>query len=200
MEHWYQLDRPLILASTSPRRSEILSMLGLAFSTRQPALLNEESFVNPARIEDSLKMLADKKAATVSAAYPEALVLGADTVVWVNGMALGKPRDRAHAQWMIRQLSGAAHVVYTAIGVRCESGTYFRQAIGKTVVHFRSVDNVEIDRYLDFNDYSDKAGAYAIQGRAMAFIDKIDGCYYNVMGLPVSNTLALISDFVCRKE
>jgi septum formation protein len=193
---WQKPGRPVILASQSPRRREILVQMGIEFEAVTPAPIDESSFIDPANLEPSLRGLAAEKARSIAAQHPDALVLGADTVVIDNCKVLGKPSDRTEAKNMLRSLSGKPHRVITAVALLCTSAAFHRTALASTDVFFRSISDEEIDTYLDCGEYRDKAGAYAIQGRAMIFIDTINGCFYNVVGLPVAQTYKLFCDFI----
>ncbi len=191
--------RTFILASCSPRRRQILSQMGLIFEVEDPGLADENSFINAEDLDNSLQLLAAAKADSIARIRPDALVLGADTVVVKDGSILGKARDKENATEMLSMLSGTSHTVITAVALRCYEMEFFLTAAAKTKVYFRQLTAREIENYLSFNEYKDKAGAYAIQGKAMIFVDKIEGCYYNVVGLPVTATLNLLKQFV-RKE
>jgi septum formation protein len=197
---WRNPDRPVILASQSPRRRDILSLMGFAFEVMTPSVENENIFFAGGAIGESLEALADAKAQSVSAQRPGALVLGADTIVCVDGIVLGKPAGRAEAGEMLRRLSGRTHSVYTAVALVCGECGFAAQATEETRVVFSELSARDIDDYLGLEEYRDKAGAYAIQGRAMVFIDKIDGCYYNVVGLPVQKTIGLFTAYTTRKD
>jgi len=192
--------RPIILASRSPRRSLILSMMGVGFEVAESGVADEESYIDRLDLDRSLCRLACAKAETAARQNPSALVLGADTVVVTgSGEVLGKAADKDDAARMLRMLSGVRHTVITAVALRCTEVGFDVSAAARTDVFFRKLEEEEIQYYLSFPEYKDKAGAYAVQGGAMTFIDRIEGCYYNVMGLPVAATLGLFKQFV-RKE
>lgn len=168
----------LILASASPRRRELLTMLGLDFKVC-PAPSEEE--LDPSLpIETAVAEVAAAKARSVISEYP---VLAADTTVCVCGHVLGKPRSREEAAEMLRMLSGKEHEVYT--GVALKSGGRMLSACQKTSVFFRELTDAEINAYIKTGEPLDKAGAYGAQGLGALFIEKIDGDFFNVMGLPV---------------
>ncbi len=196
---WRNPDRRIILASQSPRRREILSALGFEFDVVRPSVENEADFFSGRQLDKELAALAVAKAQSVSVSRPDALVLGADTVVSIDGVALGKPTTKSDAATMLRRLSGRRHTVLTSVALVCGECGFAAGAIETTAVQFRSLAQWEIDEYLSRGEYCDKAGAYAIQGRAMAFIDRIDGCYYNVVGLPVRKTIDLFASYADRK-
>lgn len=175
--------QPLVLASASPRRAEILRAVGWPFET-SAADIDETMEANEAA-EAYVRRLARAKAATIASARLFGLVLGADTIVVVDDEVLGKPRDEADAQRMLRRLSGRTHEVLTGVAlIRAETG----QAIvgcERTSVRFAAMSEEEIEWHVSTGDVLDKAGAYAIQGRAALFIEAIEGDYWNVVGLPV---------------
>jgi len=192
--------RPIILASCSPRRSQILSMMGVGFDAAESGVADERAFIDPSDLGSSLCRLACAKAETAALRNPGALVLGADTVVVTGGgEVLGKADGKDDAARMLRTLSGVRHTVITAVALKCAETGFEESAAARTDVFFRKLEEEEIQYYLSFPEYIDKAGAYAVQGGAMTFIERIDGCYYNVMGLPVAATLNLFKLFV-RKE
>jgi septum formation protein len=171
----------LILASQSPRRRELLACAGIPFVVR-PAGVNEER-IGEEDPGEHVRRLAQAKAQSVACAVDE-IVLGADTVVVIDGDVLGKPADPEHAAWMLRQLSGRVHEVVTGICLRTSN----RLIIDKetTRVRFVRLPEEEIAAYVASGEPMDKAGAYAIQGLASRFVDRIEGCYCNVVGLPVA--------------
>jgi septum formation protein len=174
---------PLILASSSPRRSEILTAVGWPFETH-PAGVDETRLAGEGP-EAFVTRLAREKAEAVARTRLFGLVLGADTTVLVDGEILEKPRDADDARRMLRSLSGRWHEVLTGVAlVRAETG---RVSVGleRTRVRFAETSDEEIDWHVLTGDVLDKAGAYAIQGRAALFIEAIDGDYWNVVGLPV---------------
>jgi septum formation protein len=191
-ELWNSIDRECILASQSPRRKEILSTLGLAFRIQLPVVPVEE-YLDTKNLLSSIGELARLKALPVAQACPSALVIGGDTIVVNSGCVLGKPKDRAEAFFMLKNLSGKCHEVISAVSLLCEAEQFCETAVRATKVSFREFQDSEIEAYLDTGEYSDKAGAYAIQGKGMAFVDNISGCFYTVVGLPVA---ALIEIFM----
>jgi septum formation protein len=167
--------------------------MGLTFTAISPAVINEDSFIDSADLHGSLKRLACAKARTVADTRPDALIIGADTLVVKDHHILGKPRDRGDARGMLEILSGSSHQVLTGVALVCGADFFSASAVACTDVFFRTITGAEIEAYLLHDEFRDKAGAYAIQGRAMIFIDRIAGCYYNVVGLPVSETITLLS-------
>lgn len=174
----------LVLASHSPRRQDLLRQAGLSFIVVIPADVEEDVWPG----EDPfahVQRLARAKAEAVSAA-PTDVVLGADTVVVVDGQILGKPRDHAGAALMLRLLSGREHQVVTGICLR--RGLHVICDAETTTVRFVPLSEEEICAYVASGEPMDKAGAYGIQGLASKFIDRIEGCYFNVVGLPLAMT------------
>jgi septum formation protein len=174
-------------------------MMGIAFETAKSGVDDEGAYIEAGDLDASLCRLAAAKARDAAARRPEALVLGADTIVVADGRILGKAKDKDDARGMLRFLSGRRHTVVTAVALLCGEAGFGESAAVRTEVFFRALEDEEIEHYLSFPEYEDKAGAYAVQGGAMTFIDRIEGCYYNVMGLPVTATLGLFKKFV-RKE
>ena len=174
---------PLVLASSSPRRSEILTAVGWPFETH-PAGVDETRLAGEGP-EDFVTRLAREKAEAVARTRLFGLVLGADTTVLVDGEILEKPRDAEEARQMLRALSGRWHEVLTGVAlVRAETG-HVSAGLERTRVRFAETSDEEIAWHVLTGDVLDKAGAYAIQGRAALFIEAIEGDYWNVVGLPV---------------
>ena len=174
----------LILASASPRRRELMEMLCPGKLEIVPAV--GEECADPALPPDALvKALSRQKAAEVAArcAGADDVVIGADTVVALDGKILGKPRDAADARAMLRALSGRSHEVYT--GVTVLRGDACLVHAERTGVRFRALTDGEIDRYFATGEPMDKAGAYGAQGYASLFVEHLDGDFFNVMGLPL---------------
>jgi septum formation protein len=175
----------LILASASPRRAEILRSAGLPFSILSSAV--DETPVPTESPQDLVRRLALTKAELVAArALGPAIVIAADTVVVLEGAILGKPRTSEDARQMLEKLSGRTHSVMTGVTLIRLPDVERREFIETTQVHFASISNEEIVKYLSSGEPFDKAGAYAIQGLGGRFIPRIDGCYFNVVGLPLS--------------
>ena len=170
-----------MLASQSPRRSEILRQAGIPFTRRVAAV--DETPLEGEKPEDYVVRLAERKALAVPAG-PGETVLGADTTVVVDGEMLGKPADAADARRMLARLSGRQHEVIT--GICLKRGVEVVRDCATTKVWFALMSAREIEEYVSSGEPMDKAGAYAIQGLASKFIEKIDGCYFNVVGLPVA--------------
>ena len=174
-------ERPLVLASRSPRRAEILRAQGLAF-TVQPAGI-DETVLDDETPGAHVRRLALEKARAVAADHPGAMVLGSDTVVVIDGEILGKPEDEAEARAMLRRLAGREHAVYSAAALVTADAHAVDHDV--TRVRFRELDHHEIAAYVASGEPMDKAGAYGIQQRGALLVAGIDGCYFNVMGLPL---------------
>ena len=178
----------LILASSSPRRAEILANAGLPFTVVSSAV--DESPSPGEKPAALVQRLANAKADLVTArAVGPAIVLADDTVVVLDDKILGKPSSTEDARHMLQQLSGRTHSVLTGVAlVRLPDGER-RQFIESTLVHFRPITDEELAAYLATGEPYDKAGSYAIQGLAGRYIPRIEGCYFNVVGLPLSRVL-----------
>jgi nucleoside triphosphate pyrophosphatase len=178
----------LILASTSPRRAQILREAGLSFSIISSAV--DETPMPGEPPSELVQRLADAKAELVAArAVGPAIVIAADTVVILEGQILGKPRSTDDARNMLEKLSGRTHSVVTGVSLVRLPDSERRRFIETTLVHFDRLSPSEITRYLATEEPHDKAGAYAIQGRAGRYIPRIEGCYFNVVGLPLAHLL-----------
>ncbi len=173
-----------MLASQSPRRAELLRQAGIPFVVRAAGV--DETPLPGERAADYVRRLAEAKALAVAAASNET-VLGADTTVVIGDRMLGKPEDAADAARMLAALSGRSHEVLTGICLRREtaSGPRLIRDFAVTRVWFSAMTPREIEDYATSGEPLDKAGAYAIQGLASKFIEKIEGCYFNVVGLPI---------------
>ncbi len=183
----------LILASASPRRAEILRDAGISFSILSSAV-DETPYPNESP-SDLVQRLANAKADLVAArAVGPAVVIAADTVVVLDGHILGKPRNNDEALQMLQQLSGRTHSVVTGVAMVRLPDAERRQFVETTLVHFAQLSREEISRYLATNEPHDKAGAYGIQGRAGRYIPRIEGCYFNVVGLPLSRLLSSLAE------
>jgi septum formation protein len=176
------MTRMLILASSSPRRREILQAAGIEFTVR-PADL-DEAVLPGEKALSYVRRLARAKAEAIPAG-PGDVVLGADTVVVVEGEILGKPSGAADARRMLRLLAGREHAVMTGVCLR-RPGADAVEDVALTRVWFLPLSEGEIAGYVESGEPLDKAGAYAIQGLASKFVDRIEGCYFNVVGLPVA--------------
>ena len=182
--------RPVVLASGSPRRRELLGQMGVQEFEVLPAQ-GEESAPAGLTPDQLVAHLALQKAQEVFALRPEATVIGADTVVALGDQVLGKPATEREAVEMLRALSGRRHEVYTGMAVL--SGDRVLRHVERTQVEFRPLTDREIEAYVATGEPMDKAGSYGIQGRACVFIRGIQGDYYNVVGLPVCALQQLLS-------
>jgi septum formation protein len=184
----------LVLASASPRRAELLTAAGFRFEV-QPVDVDETPRPDEAPAEYPLRVARDKAAAWwerhAGTGGGEACVLGADTVVVAGGRILGKPEHRDHAREMLAQLSGRTHLVHTGVVVRYAGGEVAELAT--TRVRFIDLSASEIDWYLGSGEAEGKAGAYGIQGRAARFIDRIEGSWSNVVGLPIATVYRMLA-------
>ncbi|MCH7741045.1 MAG: septum formation inhibitor Maf [Proteobacteria bacterium] len=187
----------LVLASGSPRRAELLSQIGLDYQVVIPDV--DEAVHENELPMDYVARMSRQKASVVAAhlqsktALSEKIVLAADTVVVIDGDILGKPKDKSEAISMLLRLSGATHQVITSVSVRCASRV--ETAVVETNVQFRVLSYAECTRYWATGEPEDKAGAYGIQGLASIFVEKINGSYSNVVGLPLTETALLLLKF-----
>jgi len=182
--------RVLILASASPRRSELLRNAGIGFEV-YPAHIHEEPLTGEAPI-DYAQRLARDKATTVLARHPDAMVLGADTVVVVDAHLLEKPANAEDAVRMLRLLSGRTHQVITGVSLLADN--FERTEAEVTQVAFVRMLEHEIAEYVASGEPMDKAGAYGIQGLASRWVERIDGDYFNVVGLPVRRVYRMLNE------
>lgn len=173
----------LILASGSPRRKELMQLLPWPFEIKTREVV--EVICETLSPEENVKALAYQKASAVAKDYPSRIVIGADTVVCLDGEIMGKPKDRFHARTMLEQLSGREHSVYTGVAILRENEKISEIFYIETKVKMQPLSKDEIEAYLLTNEPFDKAGAYGIQGYGARYIEKIEGDYYSVMGLPV---------------
>jgi septum formation protein len=195
-----KLNRRVILASESARRFNILTQLGISFQ-REVSSIQEGSPLPAEQPRDYTLRLASAKALAVAQHHPDALIIGADTVVVVGSKILGKPLDGNDAMAMLRSLSGIWHKVITGL---CLVDTLSKRHVAhaaETDVKFRGLSDAEILSYVNSGEPLDKAGAYAIQGQASFFVEEIHGCLMNVVGFPVTLFLELCKELdfpVCR--
>ncbi len=181
----------LILASESPRRHALLKQAHIPFTVVSKHI--EEVMDMQLPLQQCLEKLAFQKANAVFADYPDDLILGADTIVYLNGQILQKPVDREDASNMLHALSNQKHVVYTAVCLlsRHKKITF----VEKTYVYFKLLSEKVIQDYLMSGEWVDKAGAYAIQGQASVFVDHIEGDLHNVIGLPLDTVIEKLKEF-----
>ncbi|MYC78549.1 septum formation inhibitor Maf [Candidatus Poribacteria bacterium] len=200
----------LVLASASPRRAALLSQIGLTFEVH-PSDVAEPPYnmhiagvsaeppkrKHPDTASQVTQKLALLKASSVAQHFDEAIVIGADTLVSLDGKLLGKPTDDADAFEMLTRLSGTCHEVVTGVAlINAETGHEIVWA-ETTQVYFRELHHTEIAAYIASGEPSDKAGAYGIQGRGAAFVRRVEGCYFNVVGLPLASLVEHILNFPC---
>jgi len=185
------LEITLILASASPRREKLLQIIGYPFQV-QASWLEKEVIKEP--LPRGVEMLALEKARQVAELFCCGLVLGADTVVELDGELLEKPANFREARFMMQKLSGREHRVYTGIAM-VDASEPNRETTEHEVtrVVFRPLGSKELQDYLSSEDWRGKAGAYGIQGRAGVFVERLDGCYFNVVGLPLHRTYNLLA-------
>jgi septum formation protein len=181
--------RRLILASASPRREELLRRLGVSFSVVPSALPEEPPLGTP---EEAARTLALAKARAVARRFSSEIVLGADTVVALGGVTFGKPVDSDDARRMLRMLMGRTHEVITGVALVEAPARRETAATVVTRVEMAEYGEEEIDAYLQTGEPYDKAGAYAIQGLGGRLVARVDGCYTNVVGLPLETTRRLL--------
>ncbi len=177
----------IVLASQSPRRSELLKQLGLNFVIKTSFV--DESNSRGLKASELVQYLAFEKARVIaedSSLNRETIVIGADTVVVREGAILGKPRDREDAFNMLKSLSGRWHEVMTGVAVIDINSFRYDKSIETTRVKMKELKDETINAYIDSGEPLDKAGAYGIQGLGAVLIDRIEGCYFNVVGLPIS--------------
>ena len=182
----------LVLASASPRRHELLTQAGYTFRVH-PAHISEDLIAGEDPIAYVTRLAREKAQAVyelISGAEPEVMVLGADTTVTLDSHILGKPEDAADAARMLRLLSGRTHRVITGVSLISAAGV--QTAAEVTAVQFHSLSEAEIQAYVAAGEPMDKAGAYAIQGFAARWIPRIEGCYFNVVGLPIALVSTLL--------
>jgi septum formation protein len=176
----------VVLASASPRRRELLALVGIEHDVR-PANI-DESYLAGETPREHAERLAREKASALE--LPDAVTIGSDTIVVVDGDVLGKPRDREHAQAMLRLLSGRSHVVITAVAVQWQGNLV--SGLEEVGVTFRMLTDDEIDRYIATNEPMDKAGAYGIQGYGATIVERVEGDYFAVMGLALNLLVRLL--------
>ncbi|OGS35925.1 MAG: septum formation protein Maf [Elusimicrobia bacterium RIFOXYB2_FULL_49_7] len=189
----YRLSRPLFLASASPRRNELLKRFGIPFSRLQQCI-DEKAFALP-EPEQHVKTLAAAKAKAAATQTVDGIILGFDTVVFFNGHILEKPTDEEDARRMLSLLSGQTHTVFTGIAAYLAPEGILYTTLGITEVRFRELDEREIINYIKTREPFDKAGAYGIQDVGGLLVKEIKGCYFNVVGLPVTPLIEILRPF-----
>ncbi len=190
---------PIILASGSPRRKEILSQVGFEF-TIEPSLKEEISTLDLP--SDFVMQLSRVKAEDIASQKDgPVIVIGADTVVAVEQSILGKPKDEEHAAMMLRTIAGRDHEVYTGVTVivkEADGTSRYETFYEKAKVSIASMSEKEINSYIESKEPMDKAGAYAIQGRFACFVNRIEGDYYTIVGLPIAHLYKVLKELTNR--
>jgi septum formation protein len=182
----------LVLASKSPRRAQILELLGVEFRMESPSCEENTESILPKNIPLEL---AKRKALNVSAKFQNDFVLGGDTLVFCENEVLGKPKNEQDAFEMLKKLRNRVHKVVSGLAL-CKSSEFLFTGKSQTEVRFRNYSDLEILNYISTMEYADKAGAYGAQGKGARFIKSINGCFYNVMGLPIDLTLEALNKVV----
>ena len=186
----------VILASSSPRRRQLLSLVGIAHQVLPAGI--DESYLAGESPTGHAERLAREKAATVAVMAPDAVTIGADTIVVLDGDVLGKPRDAAHAAAMLRRLSGRSHRVITAVAAVWRGTSV--SAVEEVGVTFRTLTDREIAAYIATDEPMDKAGAYGIQGYGATIVERVEGDYFAVMGLALNRLVRLLEQLGLRYE
>ncbi len=182
----------IILASTSPRRKELLALLQIPFSVMEPVCDEDGKRVQSAK--ELVQHLACQKAQSVAACFPEALVLGGDTLIEIDGEILGKPQDLKDAEAMLRQLSGRMHQVHSGIALVCLTRKRIRTDVESLQVYMKKLSESDIQAYLSTEESLGKAGAYCIQEQGASLIEKISGDFPAVVGLPLKKVAGLLEE------
>jgi septum formation protein len=187
-----KIEKPIILASASPRRRELLARAGIPFVAKRSRI--PERALPGETPQDQALRLAREKALDVARKHRGRWVLGADTVVELDGLALGTPRDEEEARRMLRLLSGRAHRVITAFAVVDDRGRVRALDAAVSVVRFKKLSEATIASYVRSGEPSDKAGAYAVQGLGASLVEDVEGSYSNVVGLPVERVVQRLEE------
>jgi septum formation protein len=197
VQRWWTRRKKIILASTSPRRKELLEMTGLRFQVEAPQA--NEGILPEEDPREHVERLALEKALSVAKNHPDDIVLGCDTVVILNGKTiLGKPRDKKDARNILMKLGGKEHTVLSAVAAVRQTKNKKRVVTVETRVRMKQFEEWEVAWYLDSGEHMDKAGAYAIQGKGAIFVEGIVGSYTNVIGLPLMESVLLLRSFGIR--
>lgn len=183
-------DRPLVLASASPRRRFLLELVGFEFEVVEPSV-NEDDHADEDPVTHVLR-LSDLKARSVARGLDSGLVVGGDTIVVLGEEILGKPRDENEAFGMLKRICGEWHVVYTGLAVVDAASGRAASGYETTRVKIRKMSPREIRAYIATGEPMDKAGSYGIQGYGAAIVEAVEGCYFNVVGLPLVRLLSLL--------
>lgn len=185
-------DRKLVLASASPRRRYLLRLIGIPHIVAIPKI-SEQCFESEDPAQYVLRV-SEMKASSVRPNFSDGYILGADTTVVLDGVMLGKPKDQEEAKQMLKRLSGRIHTVYTGLTLIDPQTSKKVQGYEKSLVKIRRLSEWEIDAYISSGEPMDKAGAYGIQGYGAGIVERIVGCYFNVVGLPIVRLLKLIRE------
>lgn len=184
--------QPIILASKSPRRKELMSLIPTSFIIQTKEI--EEWIDIKCSPVENVKRLAYEKAKAIGEVYEDDWILGCDTIVVYEQEILGKPKDEKDARDMLSKLSGKAHLVYTGIALYNKSQQKLIQEVVCSKVYMKNLSQEELDWYLATGESLDKAGSYGIQGFGSNFIEKIEGDYFNIVGLPVGTVYKLLKE------
>lgn len=177
----------IILASNSPRRKELLEQAGIDFIIDASSI--DEIMDETLPLLERFQKLATDKATPIHEKYPDDIVIGADTIVYFDNQIIGKPKDEQDAKRILMMLSNQKHSVYTGVAIYFKDELY--TFVEKTDVYFKDISNL-LDDYLDSLEWQGKAGAYGIQGKAISFVERINGDRDNVVGLPISKIMTLL--------
>ncbi len=194
MSLFLHLPKPLVLASQSPRRAQLLRQVGLEFEVIPSRIREQITDHDPP--EKQAVQFAVEKATDVASRLDNHIVVGADTIVYLEGRQLGKPADLDEARAMLELLSGKMHIVHTGIAIADTPSGKTLTDVESTKVSFRALSEEEIENYLKWDNPIDKAGAYGIQDRSALFVDKIEGCYNNVVGFPLTRFYVRLREFL----
>ncbi len=188
--------RRIVLASASPRRRDLLAQLGLSFSVSESNIDESVVLEEGKDPEETVRILALAKARAIAEGLADdLLVLGADTVVVVDGQVLGKPSSVMDASRMLGLIQGRSHNVYTGVAIVHSATNKILTGVECTTVHMRSLSREEIEAYVATGEPMDKAGAYAIQGLGATIVTGVNGCFYNVVGLPLARVATMLREF-----
>lgn len=180
--------KKIILASESPQRKQLLEQIGINFEVI-PSQINEDVIINCDPLIN-VQNLALNKAQEIANKGYKGIIIGADTQIFIDNEIIGKPEDREDAKRILIKLSGRRHNVITGVAMLDTESNTYETWVETTMVKFRELMIDEIEEYLNTKEYLGKAGAYGIQGRAAAFVERIEGCYFNVVGLPLAKLSA----------
>ena len=182
-----------ILASKSPQRKKILDLMNISFTIKN-STINEKSFkINHGSPKEYCEILAYEKANNISKNHENSIVIGSDTIVYHKNKIMGKPKDKKEAFSHLKLLSNSSHYVYTAVSILCKAKGINENIIDKTTVTFNKLNQQDIEFYINNYNPEMRAGSYGIQDWSSIFIKKINGCYYNVVGFPLSKFYILFN-------